>query len=55
METNGTYFRRLAMLAPPEQAARYRDVTSPDPKVANAAVDWLFENEPRHASMARGS
>jgi len=54
-ETTGTYFRRLALLSPPEQASRYRDVISPDPKVAAAAVEWLFENEPRHASMARTS
>lgn len=54
-ETTGTYFRRLAMLAPPEQARYYRDVISPDPAVASAAVDWLWEHEPRHASMARTS
>ena len=54
-ETTGTYFRRLAMLASPEQAKRYRDVISPDPKVANAAADWLWEHEPRHASMVRTS
>ena len=54
-ETTGTYFRRLAMLASPEQAKHYRDVISPDPKVANAAADWLWEHEPRHASMVRTS
>ena len=54
-ETTGTYFRRLAMLAPPEQAKYYRDVLSPDPKVAGAADDWLFEHEPRHSSMLRTS
>jgi acetylornithine deacetylase/succinyl-diaminopimelate desuccinylase-like protein len=54
-ETTGTYFRRLAMLASPEQAKYYRDVISPDPKVAGAAADWLFEHEPRHASMVRTS
>ena len=54
-ETTGTYFRRLAMLASPEQARYYRDVISPDPKVADAAADWLFEHEPRHASMVRTS
>ena len=54
-ETTGTYFRRLAMLASPEQARYYRDVISPDPKVAVAAADWLFEHEPRHASMVRTS
>jgi acetylornithine deacetylase/succinyl-diaminopimelate desuccinylase-like protein len=54
-ETTGTYFRRLATLAPPEQAKYYRDVLSPDPAVARAADDWLFENEPRHSSMLRTS
>jgi acetylornithine deacetylase/succinyl-diaminopimelate desuccinylase-like protein len=54
-ETTGTYFRRLAMLASPEQARHYRDVISPDPKLASAAADWLFEHEPRHASMVRTS
>jgi acetylornithine deacetylase/succinyl-diaminopimelate desuccinylase-like protein len=54
-ETTGTYFRRLATLAPPEQARYYRDVLSTDPKVAKAADDWLFENEPRHSSMLRTS
>jgi acetylornithine deacetylase/succinyl-diaminopimelate desuccinylase-like protein len=42
-------------VAPPEQAKIYRDVLSPDPKVARAADDWLFENEPRHSSMLRTS
>jgi acetylornithine deacetylase/succinyl-diaminopimelate desuccinylase-like protein len=54
-ETTGTYFRRLAMLASPEQAKYYRNVISPDPEVASAAADWLFEHEPRHASMVRTS
>jgi acetylornithine deacetylase/succinyl-diaminopimelate desuccinylase-like protein len=54
-ETMGTYFRRLAMQAPPERAGYYRDVLSPDPKVSGPAADWLFEHEPRHASMVRTS
>ncbi|HEX7138351.1 MAG TPA: M20/M25/M40 family metallo-hydrolase [Vicinamibacterales bacterium] len=54
-ETTATYFRRLATLAPPEQAKYYRDVLSPDPGVARAADDWLYENEPRHSSMLRTS
>src|SRR5439155_9676523 len=54
-ETTATYFRMLATIAPPEQAKYYRDVLSPDPKVARAADDWLFENEPRHSSMLRTS
>jgi acetylornithine deacetylase/succinyl-diaminopimelate desuccinylase-like protein len=54
-ETTGRYFRRLATLAAPEKARYYRDLVSPDPKVAGAAAEWLFQNEPRHASMARTS
>lgn len=55
-ETTGRYFRRLATVASsPEQAKAYRDVVSPDPKVATSAADWLWRNEPRHASMARTS
>ncbi|HEV3140477.1 MAG TPA: M20/M25/M40 family metallo-hydrolase [Vicinamibacterales bacterium] len=54
-ETSGTYFRRLASIARPEQAKYYRDILSPDPKVARAADDWLLENEPRHDSMLRTS
>jgi len=54
-ETTASYFRRLATVAPPEQAKYYRDVLSPDAKVARAADDWLYENEPRHSSMLRTS
>jgi acetylornithine deacetylase/succinyl-diaminopimelate desuccinylase-like protein len=55
-ETTGRYFRRLATLAAtPEQAKAYRDVVSADPQVAAAAADWMWKNEPRHASMARTS
>jgi acetylornithine deacetylase/succinyl-diaminopimelate desuccinylase-like protein len=54
-ETTGPYFKRLAALAPPEKARYYRDLLSPDAKTASAAADWLFANEPRHASMARTS
>jgi acetylornithine deacetylase/succinyl-diaminopimelate desuccinylase-like protein len=54
-ETTGTYFRKLAAISPPEVAKYYRDVLSTDPKVARAADDWLFENEPRHSSMLRTS
>jgi acetylornithine deacetylase/succinyl-diaminopimelate desuccinylase-like protein len=54
-ETTGTYFRRLAAIAPPEQAKYYRDVLSPDPKISKPADDWLFENEPRYDSMLRTS
>jgi len=54
-ETTGTYFRRLAAIAPPEQAKYYRDVLSPDPKISRPADDWLLANEPRYSSMLRTS
>jgi acetylornithine deacetylase/succinyl-diaminopimelate desuccinylase-like protein len=54
-ETTGTYFRKLAAISPPDVAKYYRDVLSTDPKVRQAADDWLFENEPRHSSMLRTS
>ena len=35
-ETTAAYFKRLATISTPEEAERYRDVLSPDPKVASA-------------------
>ncbi len=52
-ETTSAYFRRLAEISPPEQAARYRAVL--DPKTAAAADAYFREHEPRHASMLRTS
>ena len=54
-ETTGTYFRRLAAIAPPETAKYYRDVLSTDPRVRSAADDWIFDHEPQHSSMLRTS
>jgi acetylornithine deacetylase/succinyl-diaminopimelate desuccinylase-like protein len=54
-ETTGAYFKRLATISTPEEAQRYRDVLSPDPKVANAADEYFRAHEPRHASMLRTS
>jgi acetylornithine deacetylase/succinyl-diaminopimelate desuccinylase-like protein len=54
-DTTAAYFSRLAAISPPEQARRYRDVLTGDPKTAAAADAWLRENEPRHASMLRTS
>lgn len=54
-ETTGAYFKRLAAISSPEEAQRYRDVLSPDPKIAGPADDYFLENEPRHASMLRTS
>jgi acetylornithine deacetylase/succinyl-diaminopimelate desuccinylase-like protein len=50
-ETTGMYFKRLADISPPEEAARYRALLSLDPKVAAAAYAYLSEHEPRHAAM----
>jgi acetylornithine deacetylase/succinyl-diaminopimelate desuccinylase-like protein len=54
-ETTAAYFKRLATISTPEEAQRYRDVLSPDPKVAAAADAYFRANEPRHASMLRTS
>ena len=54
-ETTGRYFRGLAAISPPDVAAHYRDVLSPDPKVRAAADDWIVEHEPYHSSMLRTS
>jgi acetylornithine deacetylase/succinyl-diaminopimelate desuccinylase-like protein len=52
-ETTSAYFRRLAELSPPDQAARYRNVLDPA-KVAEADA-YFRTHEPRHASMLRTS
>jgi acetylornithine deacetylase/succinyl-diaminopimelate desuccinylase-like protein len=54
-ETTAAYFKRLASISSPEEAQRYRDVLSPDPKVSGTADAYLRANEPRHASMLRTS
>jgi acetylornithine deacetylase/succinyl-diaminopimelate desuccinylase-like protein len=54
-ETTGTYFKRLAALSSPEEARRYRDVLSPDPKVSGPADEYFREHEPFHASVLRTS
>jgi acetylornithine deacetylase/succinyl-diaminopimelate desuccinylase-like protein len=53
--TTRAYFTRLAEIAEPEAARRYRDVTSSDPQAVAAADEWLRANEPQHASMLRTS
>lgn len=52
-ETTGAYFKRLAGLSTPEMAARYRDLLSPDQKVSGPALDYMADQEPRHAAMLR--
>jgi acetylornithine deacetylase/succinyl-diaminopimelate desuccinylase-like protein len=54
-ETTGAYFRKLATMAPPDIAKRYRDVLSPDPKVSGPAAEWMLENQPQHWSMLHTS
>jgi acetylornithine deacetylase/succinyl-diaminopimelate desuccinylase-like protein len=54
-ETTAAYFKRLATVSTPEEAERYRNVLSPDPKVRDAADEYFRANEPRHASMLRTS
>jgi acetylornithine deacetylase/succinyl-diaminopimelate desuccinylase-like protein len=54
-ETTGAYFRKLATMAPPEIAKRYRDVLSPDPKVSGPAAEWMLEHQPQHWSMLHTS
>jgi acetylornithine deacetylase/succinyl-diaminopimelate desuccinylase-like protein len=54
-ETTGAYFKRLATISTPEDAKRYRDILSTDPKLSGPADDYFLENEPRHASMIRTS
>jgi acetylornithine deacetylase/succinyl-diaminopimelate desuccinylase-like protein len=52
-ETTSAYFKRLADISPPEEAARYRAVL--DPSRINEIDAWFRKNEPRHASMLRTS
>jgi acetylornithine deacetylase/succinyl-diaminopimelate desuccinylase-like protein len=52
-ETTSAYFKRLADISPPEEAARYRAVL--DPARVNDVDAWFRKNEPRHASMLRTS
>jgi acetylornithine deacetylase/succinyl-diaminopimelate desuccinylase-like protein len=54
-ETTAAYFKRLATISTPEEAERYRNVLSPDPKVSGPADEFFRANEPRHASMLRTS
>ena len=54
-ETTAAYFKRLASVSTPEEAARYRDLLNPDPKVSGPADAYMRKNEPRHWSMLRTS
>ena len=54
-ETTTEYFRRLADISTPEQAAHYRGIISGDPRRMAAADAYFVVEEPRHASMVRTS
>jgi acetylornithine deacetylase/succinyl-diaminopimelate desuccinylase-like protein len=54
-ETTAAYFKRLATISSPEEAERYRNALSPDPKISGPADEYFRANEPRHASMLRTS
>ena len=54
-ETTAAYFKRLATVSTPEEAARYRDLLNPDPKISGPADAYLRKNEPSHWSMLRTS
>jgi acetylornithine deacetylase/succinyl-diaminopimelate desuccinylase-like protein len=54
-ETTAAYFKRLATVSSPEEAARYRALLSPDPAISGPADAYMRRNEPRHWSMLRTS
>lgn len=54
-ETTASYFKRLASMAEPATAQRYRDLLNPDPKVHGPVEDWMLINEPGHWSMTHTS
>jgi acetylornithine deacetylase/succinyl-diaminopimelate desuccinylase-like protein len=54
-ETTRAYFRRLAAISSPEDAARYRALVETDAGKVASADDYLRGREPRHASMLRTS
>jgi acetylornithine deacetylase/succinyl-diaminopimelate desuccinylase-like protein len=53
--TTRAYFKRLAAISAPADAKRYLDIIGTDAKLAEAADEYFFQNEPRHASMIRTS
>jgi acetylornithine deacetylase/succinyl-diaminopimelate desuccinylase-like protein len=54
-ETTRTYFQRLAGVAPPQDAARYRNILKPTSAEGMAADEYFQKNEPAQASMLRTS
>jgi acetylornithine deacetylase/succinyl-diaminopimelate desuccinylase-like protein len=53
-ETTRTYFERLAKISSPELAARYRSLLAEGAE-RDAAIAWMYDNEPSHAAMMRAS
>ena len=54
-EITRAYFRRLATISTPQEAARYLAVAGSDPAKVAASDQYFLWNEPRHASMIRTS
>jgi len=54
-ETTRAYFKRLATISAPADAARYLDIVSGDSARVRKADEYFRANEPSHASMIRTS
>ncbi|MEP7117837.1 MAG: M20/M25/M40 family metallo-hydrolase, partial [Acidobacteriota bacterium] len=54
-ETTAAYFKRLASISSPEDAARYRAIIGSDPVAQDLADEYFLDHEPRHASTIRTS
>lgn len=54
-QTTREYFRRMAAMAPPEQAERFRAVLSGDPARVRAALEYFREHTPQYAALMRTS
>src|SRR5262245_49833517 len=53
-DTTRTYFERLAKISSPDLAPRYRSLLSEGGE-RDAAIAWMYDNEPSHAAMMRAS
>ncbi len=54
-DTTRAYFKRLASISKPEDARRYLAIVGSDAAARDAADEYFFEHEPRHAAMVRTS
>ena len=54
-ETTTEFFKRLATIAAPADAERYRAILTPNSPAGRAADDYFAAHEPRYASMLRTS